>query len=196
MLIIFIDAVKTLKVLMLNNGLKVPLNQEMNTTFTQLSRSNSNNQSSNNSRDDVDNFSKVKVNVVGDWSKKKGPIVSFSVRSDPEKKINKSPPPNPDYEKPRRLKSFNIYLTDDDNVESVNEYNDTLPDKVEGTYKYDFNIIDIHNLIMKRFDQQKKQDIKILKEQLNNEHAKMKDRQNMVERKTSLRIVDKLKESI
>ncbi len=165
----------------------------MNTTFTQLSRSNSDNQPGNNYRDDVDNFSKVQVNVVGDWSKKKGPIVSFSVQSEPKEKITKS---SIQLEKPRRLKSFNIYLTDDDNVESVNEYNDTLPDKIEGTYKYDFNIMDIHDLIIKRFERQKNQDVKILEERLETENIKMKDRQNMVERKSSLRIVEKITETI
>ena len=176
--------------------IKLPLYQKMNTAFTQLSRSNiqgHNNQKPTAGKDD---FSKVRVNVVGNWSKKRGPSISFSVQPSPPKKRRVDPQPEDLLEKPRRLKSFNIYLTEDDNVQSVNEYNDTLPDKVEGTYKYDFNIVDIHDLILKRFDRRKQHDVKRLQEELHSEDEKMKGRQNMVERKASIRITDRLKETL
>ena len=164
----------------------------MNTAFTQLSRSNINGQSGQKKVDKKDDFSKVRVNVVGDWSQKRGPSVSFSVRStDPQK--TKIKDTNSPLEKPRRLQSFNLYLTEDDNVQSVNEYNDILPDKVEGTYKYDFNIMDIHDIIMERFNRQKTVKVKELREYLRREERKMERRQNMVELKASLRNIKHIK---
>ena len=176
--------------------IKVPTNQEMNTAFTQLSRSIAQGQGNRKNTHGSEDFSKVQVNVVGNWSKKKGPSVTFSVQPSPPKEKQSTSGKSDIHEKPRRLKSFNIYLTEDDTVQSVNEYNNILPDKVEGTYKHDFNIMDIHDLIMKRFDRQKHHEIKELEEQLRSEESKIHGRQNMVERKATMKTIDHLKVAI
>lgn len=156
---------------------------------------NGHNQNDSKSTPSKDNFSKVTVNVVCDWSKNKSskrivhqPTPKISPVKDISKDIN--------LKKPRRLKSFNIYLTSEDNVQSVNEYTNTLPDKIEGSYKYDFNIMDIHNLILNRFQHQKEHDFKNLEEDLRNEEKKINKRQNMVERKASLRVINNLRKSM
>jgi len=158
--------------------------------------SNKRHQNGNEFKTPEDNFTNVTVNVVANWCKKKDqknetPVQSKS-RISPYKHIVK----NNQFEKPRRLKSFNIYLTNEDNVESVNEYSDTLPDKIEGTYKYDFNIMDIHRLILKRFQYQKEHDVRKLAEELRVEEENINQRQNMVERKTSLRAINRLRKKI
>ena len=144
----------------------------------------------------LENFSKVTVNVVNNWCKKKGIINKTKqpvVKVSPDNNHNKT---NTNHEKPRKLKSFNIYLTNEDNVQSVNEYTDILPDKVEGSYKYDFNIIDIHNLILKRFHHQKEYDIKNLENILKEEERKINHKQNMVERKASLRVINSIRDKM
>jgi hypothetical protein len=49
---------------------------------------------------------------------------------------------------------------------------------------------------MKRFDKQKRHDIKNLRETLDQEKSKMKEKQNMVERKASLRLVQTIEKQI
>lgn len=159
----------------------------MNTAFTKLSNSS---HKINNS-DSHTGQSKIKVNVVGDWSKKRYPSVSFGVKQTENKKQKTD-----ELLRPRKLTSFNMYLTEEDNVKSVNEYNDDLPDKVEGTYKYDFNILDIHNLILKRFEKAKHHEIHKLEKELAIELDKTKQKQNMVERKTSLRKISQIQNKI
>lgn len=143
-----------------------------------------------------DNFTKVAINVVTDWFKKKGSPSAASSQPTPRTSPPESDVTEDSMEKPRRLKSFNIYLTSEDKVQSVNEYTNTLPYKVEGTYKYDFNILDIHNLIIKRFRHQKDHEIKELEERLRAEERKINQRQNMVERKASLRVIENLKKKM
>lgn len=141
----------------------------------------------------TNSFIKVTVNVVGDWStnkKSKSIVVSQPTpRAGPDNTIENENNP----EKPRRLKSFNIYLTTEDKVQSVNEYTNNIPDKIEGTYKYDFNIMDIHNLILKKFHHQKEYDIKQLENDLKVEERKINGRQNMVERKASFKVITEIK---
>ena len=124
------------------------------------------------------NFNKVKVNVVANWVKNKkinsfsrGSVVPIGWR------IETIP-------SSRQLKSFDVYLTSEDKVSSVNDYNKSLPDKIEGTYKYDFNIMDIHDLILKRFQYQKNHKLVTLQEKLSVEKNKIKWSQNMIGRKT------------
>ena len=146
---------------------------------------------------DNDNFTKVRVDVVDDWSRKKASTFSWSSQSSSSSSSgNINNKTNKTKEEPRKLKSFNIYLTSEDTVQSVNEYTDALPDKIEGTYKYDFNIMDIHNLILKRFQYQRDHEINKLENELRAEECKINRKQNMVERKSSLRVISRIKKSI
>jgi len=169
----------------------------MNTSFKRLSRSNGESDFNHKATSDSSEVSKVQVNVVGNWSKKRGPTVTFSVQpSPPKRQLAEQAKETLISDEQRKLKSFNLYLTEEDNVKSVNEYNDELPDKIEGTYKYDFNILDIHDLILKRFERKKEIEAKKIEEQLHHEEQNMNRKQNMVERKSSIRRIDKLRETL
>lgn len=98
--------------------------------------------------------------------------------------------------KSRGLKSFNSYLSEDDKVVSVNEYNDTVPENVEGVYKYDFNLVDIHDVILKKFDHQKNYEIVTLEQMLLKEKEKSKEYQNMVDRKATLKNIERIEDRI
>ena len=181
---------------------------KMNTAFTKLSRSNTDKGINNKSSPERTESAKVKVNVVGNWSKKRGPTVTFAVEPSPPKRPKEIPNTvdnnisdnsinnlnNDKHQLPRKLASFNLYLTEDDNVKSVNEYTEELPDRIEGSYKYDFNILDIHDLILKKFDYKKNYEVKKLEEELNMERQKIKERQNMVERKSTLKKISQIEQ--
>lgn len=157
----------------------------------------SNNRDSNG--DDIrvnqSNISNITVNVVDSWSKKKRCITM-----NPQPTPKQTPPPDTtekdEHLKPRRLQSFNVYLTSDDKVESVNEYTDSIPDKIEGVYKHDFNILEAHQTILKKFKYQRDYEFKKLEQRLSNEEKKINNRQNMIERKASLRAINNIKASM
>ena len=134
----------------------------------------------------------VIVNIVGNWSKAQKSITT--IQQQQQKVPNQESYPVVDNsEKP---KSFNMYLTSEDKVQSVNEYTDTIPDKVEGSYRYDFNILDIHKLIVKKFTHKKENDVAKLERILRNEEQKVNGKQNMVERKTSLKVIEQIRKDL
>ena len=140
----------------------------------------------------------TKVNVIANWSKRKKVNNSFyqpkkTTTRDDNNIYNDR---NTNYNNDRGLKSFDLYLTNEDKVESVNEYNESIPDKIVGTYKYDFNISEIHDLITKKFKHQKTKELKSLEEKIKIEKKKIKGRQIMIDRKASLRLIDKIKSMI
>ncbi len=163
----------------------------MSSSFATVSPSNISTSINVNNRSNDGNFSNVKINVADIWSKKKGistvpnPIPSNFEKS--EKETN--------FELPRRLKSFNIYITEDDNIESVNEY-ETIPDQIEGSYKYDFNIMSVHDTILKKFKHQREYMVSNLQKELEMEKDRLKTRQNMVERKRTLKNIKQLEDEI
>nr|QBK91580.1 MAG: late transcription factor 3-like protein [Pithovirus LCPAC302] len=140
---------------------------------------------SNSNHDNIQRVNTSFVKVVGDWSKKKksNNKGSFNFFDTDNKTVN------------NLLKSFNYYLTNEDSVNSINEYTNSLPDNIEGTYKYDFNILEIHNIIMRQFDH-KKLEIDKLRKKLSEKKEKLNERHNMVERKNILRIIDKIKKDV
>lgn len=151
------------------------------------------------SSNDIDNktidkgggFTKITVNVVDNWATKKRPTIKTQDRIENKKEQIIS------YEvSDRKLKSFNSYLTPDDKINSINEYTDKVPDKVEGTYKYDFNILEIHTLILKKFRDEKEHKIKKLEKELKIEEIKINGRQNMVERKNSIKVINGIKKKM
>lgn len=116
-----------------------------------------------------------------------GIVKNTTVKQNPVKLIN---------DKKRDVRSFNAYITNDDKVQSANEYNESIPDSIDGSYKYDFNIMDIHNIILKKFNYDKSNKIHQLKIDIENEMSRMDSRQNIVERKASLKIIEKLDKTI
>lgn len=157
--------------------------------------SNNVNSSEGDIRSKQSNISNVTVNIVDSWSKKKRCIGSSKQSSQPTpKQISNTE--EDEHLKPRRLQSFNVYLTSDDKVDSVNEYSDSVPDKIEGVYKHDFNILEAHQMILKKFKHQRDYEFKKLEERLVNEERKINNRQNMIERKASLRAINEIKTSM
>ena len=71
-----------------------------------------------------------------------------------------------------------------------------LPDKIEGTYKNDYNILKIHEIIMKRFQWEKAEKITTLKNQLIFDEEKLKERISMVDRKNLLLRIDDIHKKI
>lgn len=136
-------------------------------------------------------FAKITVNVVDNWATKKRPIIKTQGMNENKKEQIISYEVND-----RKLKSFNNYLTSDDKINSINEYTDKVPDKIEGTYKYDFNILEIHTLILKKFRDEKENKINKLEKELKIEEIKINGRQNMVERKNSIKVINEIKKKI
>lgn len=134
---------------------------------------------------------KITVNVVDNWAAKKRSNSKSHSKAENEKEQVIS------YEvKDRKLKSFNNYLTVDDKINSISEYTDRIPDKIEGTYKYDFNILEIHTLILNKFTSEKEINIEKLEKELRIEEIKINRRQNMVERKNSIKVINEIKKKM
>lgn len=75
---------------------------------------------------------------------------------------------------------------------SESDTNEVLPDNFSGTYKDDFNILEIHELILKRFQWDKKNRHEQLQKKRDFELHKIKGSQNMVERKNSLMQIEQI----
>ena len=146
-------------------------------------------------------FTNVIINVVDNWarnSKINSKGANQTPNQTPRTETLSSVPPNTNTntESGNELKSFNMYLTSEDKVQSVNEYSDSIPDKVEGSYRYDFNILDIHKLIVKKFNHKKEHDVAKLEQILKLEEQKINGRQNMIERKASLQTIEKVRHDL
>ena len=146
-------------------------------------------------------FENVKVKVIGDWFKKKNTNSTPNLSKNTSTVFTNTNINNSDnknlMEKPRKLQSFNAYLTNDDIVDSVNEYNNEIPDTIEGIYTQDLNIMDIHEIILKKFEKRKHDELNTLYTKINSEKEKIQTtRQNIIERKESHRIIKKLKDEI
>lgn len=63
---------------------------------------------------------------------------------------------------------------------------DDIPDRVEASYTDDFNILNVHHLILKRFDALKQDQIAKLQHQRDDQRARMLKPHNMVEHKQLL----------
>jgi Zn-finger nucleic acid-binding protein len=147
-----------------------------------------------NNKHSSNNFAEIKVKFDNKWSRgSNDPKPNL-----PPSKVNvqNSNASEAKIDNHRNLQSFNIYLTKDDVVESVNDYNNDIPESVEGTYKYDFNIMDIHDMILKKFDHQKQHEILELEKKLNIQLERLKTKQNVVERKATRRVINKINEAI
>lgn len=91
----------------------------------------------------------------------------------------------------RNLASFKEFIEENGNIEK-NFEEETLPDKIEGTYEYDYNILKIDEIIKKKFKLRKKTQIGYIKSLLDMEKVKASGRQNLIERKTSKKKIEDL----
>lgn len=86
--------------------------------------------------------------------------------------------------------SFKDYVEDNDFED------ETLPERIEGTYFYDYNILKIDEILMKKFEQDKKNNLISLKQKLEIENVKILGKQNMIERKTSRKKIAEIEEEM
>ena len=91
-----------------------------------------------------------------------------------------------------KLNSFHEYI---DEKEDYNT-DEILPDRIEGSYIYDYNILLIDDIIRKKFKRNKKNSLGILKNKLELEKSKILERQNMIERKKSRKKISEYEEEI
>ena len=92
----------------------------------------------------------------------------------------------------REVKSFKNYV---DNIEDFQE-SEKLPERIEGYYDYDYNILIIDEVIIKKFAQDKKNKLISLKKDLENENKKILERQTMIERRSSRKKIKEIEEEI
>ena len=102
-------------------------------------------------------------------------------------------PSNPPPIMKRRLNSFRQYLDDDDEGFTEDE---NIPKSIDGTYTYDYNIFLIDEILRKKFKQEKKNNLVILRDKLREENKRISEKQNMIERKTSRKKIDKYQQDI
>ena len=84
----------------------------------------------------------------------------------------------------RETPTFKMYITED-NGESSLFVDEVLPERIEGFYVYDYNILHIDEILHKKFEQEKRRQIASLTSKLELENNKVKTRQSMIERKAS-----------
>ena len=89
----------------------------------------------------------------------------------------------PDFQK-RDMKSFRMYIDSEEEKKSKFQEEELLPDRIEGYYIHDYNILKIDEILKKKFAQDKKKIIG-LNDKLEIEMLKIQGRQNLIERKTS-----------
>jgi hypothetical protein len=92
----------------------------------------------------------------------------------------------------RILNSFRQYVDEEENFTE----DEILPDRIEGCYVYDYNILFIDDILRRKFSQDKKNRLGILKNKLELEKNKILKRQNMIERKKSRKKIMEYEEEI
>ena len=88
--------------------------------------------------------------------------------------------------------SFKMYVDDDENFQEEEK----LPDRIVGSYFYDYNILKIDEILMKKFNQDKKKNLNILKKQLIEEKDKISGKQNLIERKASRKKIKEIEDKL
>lgn len=82
----------------------------------------------------------------------------------------------------RETPTFKIFIED---LQADTFVDETLPERIEGFYIYDYNILQIDEILNKKFEQEKRRQIASLHSKLELENVKVKSRQSMIERKAS-----------
>ena len=82
----------------------------------------------------------------------------------------------------RETPTFKMYVNEDEEQSSFSE-DEVIPERIEGFYIYDYNILKIDETLRKKFDQEKKKELTTLQNRLDLEKIKVQGRQSMIERK-------------
>ena len=130
----------------------------------------------------------VKIKKSDLWSassnnSSKSESPEYSPKSVKKKKISRGS---------RDMISFKMYVDEDENFQE----DEKLPERIEGNYFYDYNILLIDEILMKKFQQDKNRNLKILKQKLKEENDKINGRQNLLERKVSRKKIKEIEDQI
>lgn len=96
----------------------------------------------------------------------------------------------------RGLQSFKMYISDPVNERAVEKMEHNSKNRIIGTYDHDYNILEIHNIIIRKFHYLKDQKIKRLKNKLQAEIDKVKRPQTMIQRRKSIKAINKINSKI
>ena len=89
-----------------------------------------------------------------------------------------------------------MYISEDDSIKKVDDYGDNLEDQIEGTYEWDYNILDVHYLIVRRFQYHKEKNINKIQQLLDQELDKSKSRQNLIDRRRTQKRIREYQEEL
>jgi len=126
---------------------------------------------------------KIQVSKNNAWSYKKSPSSRHKKKVRPncsEPIINHLESP---HLRPRKMVSFREYVEDEKKEIFTEE--EKLPSRIKGTYVYDYNILYIHEILLKKFKQDKNRQINLLSDKIQLEKNKIKSRQTLIERRKS-----------
>jgi Poxvirus Late Transcription Factor VLTF3 like len=96
----------------------------------------------------------------------------------------------------RNMLSFNAYTSEEDKKKGKFQEDEKIPEKIEGTYTYDYDISLIDEIIIKKFEQDKKNKLSILKNKSEIENTKILGRQNYIERQNSKKQIEEIEDEI
>jgi hypothetical protein len=108
--------------------------------------------------------------------------IKNGIKSSPKNSSEKNNKPTEKQNYMRETPTFRMYIEDNESDIFVDE---TLPERIEGFYVYDYNILQIDDILNKKFEQEKRRQIASLNSKLELENVKVKCRQSMIERKAS-----------
>lgn len=94
---------------------------------------------------------------------------------------------------PTNNRSFKTYV---ENEDAGYQKNEKIPKEIYGIYIYDYNILNIHEIILKKFEQDKNNNLNNLENKLNIEKIKIAQKQNLIERKNSREKIKNLENKI
>ena len=120
----------------------------------------------------------MKIRKNYDWAEIKSKTSSKISSENSSNKKNKP------IQNMRETPTFKMYITEDSG-ESEAFVEETLPERIEGFYVYDYNILQIDEILNKKFEQEKRRQIGCLRNKLELENANVKSRQTLIERKAS-----------
>ncbi len=84
----------------------------------------------------------------------------------------------------RETPTFKMYVNEDEEQASFSE-DELIPERIEGFYIYDYNILKVDEILRKKFNQEKKKELSLLQNRLDLEKIKVQGRQSMIERKAT-----------
>ena len=94
---------------------------------------------------------------------------------------------------PTNSRSFKTYV---ENHDGGFQKDEKLPDRICGDYIYDYNILNIHQIILKKFQQDKNNKLSDIERKLNMENIKIRQKQTLIERKHSRNKIQEIENKI